>query len=460
LSEKKFGASTLPDVQAIRRIKRRYYVEKPVPGRQFSLVKDFAGGAIEILIDGIISGTEAQQEEKRAELEGLADGVARLLQVEPTYGEIYAILLDPEFKRDALRPSAMTYMLTFLQSGGLASRALIDTVSPADVLSGLLIGVRSLSDSPSISELLKAYRGVFTDYGQSAIGSQDYPTGTFGKGIGGSTTPITPNQAYCTKFTLSVPCVVKKVGLYISSGANGNVRCAIYDDDGTGGLPGTLLAESGAVACVNGWNDLTVTSVYLEAGTYWLAHNLSVTGNVITYDTVSGSGYYRNWTFGAFPNPFGSGASSTSEVSQRATYVRIKGYMVRAKRFTLTAEKPVFSVRIYSHVAVGNARVAIFDEQSPKNKKWEANSIALAAGWNEVLISQGTPSSLTLPAADYGVWCQYDDVADALSYTAGAAGDGRRLAQAYGPYPATISGDESTSEIFTEVARVVTWEEV
>jgi hypothetical protein len=74
----------------------------------------------------------------------------------------------------------------------------------------------------------------------------------------------------------------------------------------------------------------------------------------------------------------------------------------------------------------------------------------LAVGWNTILISSGTPSSLTLSAADYGVWWQYDNTGNAPSYTAGAAGDGRYLAQAYGAFPATIAGDTSTVEKWTE----------
>jgi len=108
------------------------------------------------------------------------------------------------------------------------------------------------------------------------------------------------------------------------------------------------------------------------------------------------------------------------------------------------------SVRSYSHVATGNARVAIFDEASPKAKKWESGSVALAVGFNEILISSGTPTSLTLAAGDYGLWWQYDDVADAPSYTAGASRDGCYKAQAYGPFPATISGETSTTEKWTE----------
>ena len=76
------------------------------------------------------------------------------------------------------------------------------------------------------------------------------------------------------------------------------------------------------------------------------------------------------------------------------------------------------------------------------------------------LFSSGTPSTLTLPAADYGVWWQYDDVGDAPSYTAGAAGNGRYLAQAYGAFPATISGDTSTAEKWTETLAELGWEEI
>jgi len=448
----KFKDYEFPHVQTKVTQPKRIFVDKLIPGAVWPFRDDIGGAGEDIMLSGWFEGSAVERRAIRDAIKALA-GSSGELDLEDGGDSFSALLLDPQFNEDVTEE---TYSLQLALKAYMKKASLSDSVVISEALTGIPRRVQSLSDPVGITELLKHYkRGP--NVGFSTIGSQDYPTETFGKGIGGSTTPMTPNQAYCTKFTLSVPCTVKKVGLYISSGANGNVRCAIYDDDGTGGLPSTLLAESGAVACVNGWNDLTVTSVYLEAGTYWLAHNLSVTGNVVTYDTVSGSGYYRDWTFGAFPNPFGSGASSTSEVSQRATYVRIKGY-IKATKFTISEQVTVDKIRFYSHVAAGNVRVGIYDNASPKNLKVESGSVAVAVGWNEIDVTDTVLSAASYPATFFLVW-QYNDVSDAPSYTAGASGDGWFKAQAYGAFPATISGETSSAEKWSEDGTQV-WIEI
>jgi len=462
----KFGTKTLPGtVLQIEERDKKIYEERPIPGKALSSRKQHGAFGEEYVVRGLVTENLVTE---RAELKALADGASRIFDLEDGSPQIYALMLDPFFRMEA---GKLHYELAFAQTSMLASRALSDSPTISDVLKAI-VGM-SLSDTPSISETLKAFRGVLSDYGQSTVGSQSYPTVNLG-----NTNIEATNRGYganyvvaATKFNVAGPRTLKQILLYFhTTPPSGNIKFAVYPDSGGSPASQNLIGQTSgyALPTSSGWKpwDLTTDRIHIpSSGDKWLCflHSVALSAGYCYSKGSAYNEYYFSRAYAdGFPATFPSSPSSylAGDWSFYAKAILIKGFMIRAKRFTLTAEKPVFSVRIYSHVAVGNARVAIFDEQSPKNKKWEANSIALAAGWNEVLISQGTPSSLTLPAADYGVWCQYDDVADALSYTAGAAGDGRRKAQPYGPYPSTISDDESTSEIWTEVARVVTWEEV
>jgi hypothetical protein len=284
--------------------------------------------------------------------------------------------------------------------------------------------------------------------GITSPGSTSYPTSTFGKGVGGSTYQAGAGYVRAVKFTLSVPGTVKKVGVYISSGATGQLRVGIYKNDGSGGAPGTLVTESAAVAAANGWNDIDVTPAYLPAGTYYLAWQHSATGPYFTYDTGAiGDYYYVAWTFGAFPNPFGTGTASNSVYSLRATYVQIKGYIKGTKLVPgWTGDRDIDKVYFYAH-DTGNVRLAIYDNASPKNKLWESPSFTVYAGWNSIDISSGTPTTLALTGGTtYWLCWQTDSVNDVPSYVAGAAGDGFYLAYDYGAYPSTISGETSSAE--------------
>lgn len=146
--DKKYGDSILPDVDRITRRKVRHYLEKPVPGRSFGDVVDIGGKAVEIVVEGAIIGTESQQEQKREELEGRADGQMRLLSIEPAYGEIYAIMVDPDFTRDSSKPGSMRYVLTFIQTSALTLRTLADIISvPSEQLTGSLMGDRLIQET-------------------------------------------------------------------------------------------------------------------------------------------------------------------------------------------------------------------------------------------------------------------------------------------------------------------------
>ena len=150
----KFGDYDLATVLRGTRKKRRFITEKFVPGRGFGVVKDRGGHAIEITVEGF-----CESEAKQMELESLADGVTRSLIVEGAVGETYAILVDPDFRRDGEKPNRFFYTLTFLQTSGLMTGILSDTPVISDVLSYWMGVTRSLSDTPVITDALGGLLG-------------------------------------------------------------------------------------------------------------------------------------------------------------------------------------------------------------------------------------------------------------------------------------------------------------
>ena len=124
-----------------------------------------------------------------------------------------------------------------------------------------------------------------------------------------------------------------------------------------------------------------------------------------------------------------------------------KGF-VKGTKVTLSQTASINDVRFYSHTASGDARLALYDNASPKNLLWQSGSVTnLAANaWLAVPVANGAPSSLTLAPGTYWLAWQVDTTADVPSYAAGSSGDGFNLAQTYGSFPATLGGEQSSSE--------------
>jgi hypothetical protein len=295
---------------------------------------------------------------------------------------------------------------------------------------------------------------VGAEFGYTSQGSTNYPTATFGKGIGSKSSAFTGNRIHACKFTLSVAGTVSSVGMHIASAATGNIRTAIYSHDATNNKPDTLLTQSGSAACQNGWNDLPVTPIFLSAGTYWLCSNKSVSTPNNSYDDLTDGDYYKDWTFDGFPSSFGTGTRAAYELSYRATYVRIMGY-IKATKAVLGTSGNVSGLKFYAHTSGYEVRVAIYDNASPKALKWQGIINTTQTGWNNIPIYAGTPSSLSLSAGTYWVCWQVNTTSNVPSYTAGVAGDGWYLAYTYGSYPATITGETSTSEKWSEYGYIV-----
>ena len=189
---------------------------------------------------------------------------------------------------------------------------------------------------------------------------------------------------------------------------------------------GTLALNSGASANpADGANVSNVVTVPPAAPLPW--------GEVFLqsaiYDTARGYCY-----FGTDSSP---GQVVKVAFSQKS--------LIKATRVVLGETACVNDVRLYSHAASGNARLAIYDNASPKHLLWDSGSTANTAASDWLTIPVGT-ASLTLAPGTYWLAWQVDTTADVPGYSAGSAGDGFTLDQTYGTFPSSLSGETSTSE--------------
>jgi hypothetical protein len=468
----KFNGIPLPElVKDFDKVKPKVFVQRIIPKKKVAYRRVVGDYGYEIVVRGLIESNlptrgeidEALQNAVEI-LEGFADGESHELDLEDHSDHLFCLAIDPRFSRMAY--NKISYEITFMQTSLVQFGTLQDSVSIADVLSGVPGKVGLLEDFVGVSENIKHYKGVGgIEYGFGTVGSQNYPRVEDGLTGSGSDQGLSTYNTWFTKLTIAGPKTVKEIHVYIKT-AVGNKRLSLYDNSGTNVLLGqtsTFVGSSGA------WAEISLTTAYhIAAGsaTFWLGVT-ELDGNAELYQSTAGSAgdaylSATSYVTAGFPSTLDIDAltSSNLKCQVHTSSVQIKGFMKRGSKFTLPSQKEIYFVKIHSHVQTGHARVSVFDEQSPKNKKWESESVALSVGSNVILISSGTPSTLTLPAADYGVWWQYDDVGDAPSYTAGAAGNGRYLAQAYGAFPATISGDTSTAEKWTETLAELGWEEI
>jgi len=99
----------------------------------------------------------------------------------------------------------------------------------------------------------------------------------------------------------------------VKSGVSGNVKCAIYQDNG--GEPGVLIIAMNTGQAVTGgqWNTLNFTPTSITSGTYyWLAVCWDTAGAL--QDFSGGSSKYKSVTYSTFtfPDPAGGGFSTQS----------------------------------------------------------------------------------------------------------------------------------------------------
>jgi hypothetical protein len=116
------------------------------------------------------------------------------------------------------------------------------------------------------------------------------------------------NYLLCTRATLPEAGTVTHVDFY--SAVSGNVKVGIYSDSSG---PDALLIgpteKTGSAAAA--WNDVTVASTALTAGTYWLCVNMNTKG-AVRYGSV-GTLRYKSLAYAtSWPTSGGSGWGSAS----------------------------------------------------------------------------------------------------------------------------------------------------
>jgi len=115
------------------------------------------------------------------------------------------------------------------------------------------------------------------------------------------------NRLVAQQVTLSQSATIQSLSYYVSS-SSGQLRLGIYNNTAT--RPGTLLAQTAAFTPVVGWNTQNVLApTLLPAGTYWLAF-LPQNNNLAGRLSMTGTGRYYNYTFGALPTTYSSSPTS------------------------------------------------------------------------------------------------------------------------------------------------------
>ncbi|MCX6899401.1 MAG: M6 family metalloprotease domain-containing protein, partial [Verrucomicrobia bacterium] len=210
------------------------------------------------------------------------------------------------------------------------------------------------------------------------------------------------------------------------------VLCTVQDGLGMMYVNGAPVASNTTVNLAKSWTNQTGQLVYNATGngsqmcnanfsSWWVWNNRVLTAQEAVQM------YANPWAM------FHSGSQ--------------KGF-IKGTKVTLDTAAGVSNVVFYSHAAAGNVRLGIYDNASPKHLLWQSGSVTniAANAWITVPITDGAPSSLSLAPGTYWIAWQVDSTADVPSYTAGSSGDGFYFAQSYGDYPATLSGEQSSSE--------------
>lgn len=107
------------------------------------------------------------------------------------------------------------------------------------------------------------------------------------------------------KITVAAGRTVNSLSIYAQTGA-GNVRLAIYDANGAGGIPLNLVAQTASVAASTGWNKLpTTTNPVLAGGSYWLCYQ-TTSGSFVNmqHHNASGDSVYYAASYGPFDSTF------------------------------------------------------------------------------------------------------------------------------------------------------------
>ncbi|PKO18784.1 hypothetical protein CVU37_05245 [candidate division BRC1 bacterium HGW-BRC1-1] len=152
----------------------------------------------------------------------------------------------------------------------------------------------------------------------------------------------------------------------------------------------------------------------------------------------------------------------------RIPYISLsqKGF-TKGTRFTMPETGIVDDLRLYSHGAAGNVRMALYDDAATRTLLWESGETSNTEtnGFITVPVSSGTPSALTLPPGNYNLAWQVDTTSDVVSYAAGPLGSGFSVPWSFGSFPTeigetsqTLTSDNWTGYLtYTHMSGVESW---
>lgn len=128
--------------------------------------------------------------------------------------------------------------------------------------------------------------------------------------------------------------------------------------------------------------------------------------------------------------------------------------IIVASRCIMPESGSISEISLYSHEEDYQARLAIYDDQEPKQLLWQSDSIEITIpnAINHVAIESGFPTSLNLDRGDYWIVWQINTYKCGPSYTAGSESDGFYSDLAFGEYPAVLNANQitCTTDVWTE----------
>ena len=227
-----------------------------------------------------------------------------------------------------------------------------------------------------------------------------------------------------TIFTGLTPgAIINTVSLNVFSAA-GNVRVKVYQDDGGGGNPGTLLGESGTLAVSGtGIQSFSVSATIPASGDVYACFETDSAALDLQYSSLANNRKYVLHTFGSGPNPFGAASSDNLAFWSKIDYT-ISNSHVR--------------IKVYQDDGGGG---------NPGTLLGESGSYPI--------VSTGVSSfsvNATIPASG-NVWAGFetDNAALTLYYLTGAAASEKAVAHTFGsgpnPFGVSIDGTNNFYEI-------------
>lgn len=149
----------------------------------------------------------------------------------------------------------------------------------------------------------------------------------------GNSVGFGPNISYAVLAHTVADITINRIGCKVSAQA-GNIDLGVYDNDGSGGNPGTLLVSTGSIACpAVGWREEVVADTIIPAGLFWIAIGISSTsagfayGNRVSFIDpgtqviVATADTTRSQSAFPLPSPGAFGAGSTFHQNLWVRYV-------------------------------------------------------------------------------------------------------------------------------------------